>query len=359
MTALSDISPDDLKVFIEEAESMLDMLDENIIRLEREADDVELLQEIFRAAHTLKGSSGMLGFEAMASLTHAMEDLLDRVRKGEQAVTPELIDVLLLSLDGLKALKDEMVNEVAESSVEIEPIIAALRAEIDAAGNVAQVDTGPSLQQRLTEAGLDARLEELTAGDKVLLYVRAEIDPESEWAAVRAFQVLQDLGDRGEIIASQPSEDEIAEEQVGHTIEVVLSTNAAPETLAAAVQTVADVVDATVEPWQQREAGAGPPLEAGDRRAIDLGAEARGKSPRDQLEIASAKIETLQTVRIDVERLDALMNMVGELAIDRTRIAQISRVLQSQYNQYDYRQRPRSSACPCRPARPRSSPRAR
>ena len=131
MTAVSDISPDDLKVFLEEAESLLELLDESIIRLEREADDVELLQEIFRAAHTLKDSSGMLGFDAMAGLTHAMEDLLDRVRKGEQAVTPELIDVLLLSLDGLKALKEELVDEPDASSVDVEPIIAALRAELD------------------------------------------------------------------------------------------------------------------------------------------------------------------------------------------------------------------------------------
>ena len=77
------------------------------------------------------------------------------------------------------------------------------------------------------------------------------------------------------------------------------------------------------------------PVGAGERRAIDLGPEARGKSPRDQLDIASQKIETLQSGRTDVDRIDALMNMVGELAIDRTRIAQISRVLQSQYKEDD------------------------
>ena len=293
MTAVSDISPDDLKVFLEEAESLFEMLDENIIRLEREADDVELLQEIFRAAHTLKGSSGMLGFDAMAGLTHAMEDLLDRVRKGEQPVTPELIDVLLLSLDGLKALTGELVDESDESSVDIEPIVAALRAELASGSQDAQPDSGPSLQERVRAAGLESRLAELTAGDQVLLHVRAQIDPESEWAAVRAFQVLQDLEERGEIVASTPTEDEIAEEQVGHTIELVLATDAAPETIAAAVQTVSDIVDVAVEPWEQRADDVGAPPQDGDRRAIDHGPEARGKSPRDQLEVASQKIETL------------------------------------------------------------------
>ena len=184
-------------------------------------------------------------------------------------------------------------------------------------------------------AELESRLEELTAGDQALLYVRAQIDPETEWAAVRAFQVLQDLGERGEIVASAPSEEEVAEEQAGHAIELLIATNAEPETIAAAVQMVSDIVDVVIEPWEQREADAGAPEGAAERRAIDFGPEARGKSARDQLDIASQKIETLQSVRIDIDRLDALMNMVGELAIGRTRIAQISRVLQSQYKEDD------------------------
>ena len=87
MAFASDVTPDDLKVFMQEAESLLELLDEDIIRLEQESENSELLQEIFRAAHTLKGSSGMLGFQSMAGLTHAMEDLLDRVRKGTLPVT--------------------------------------------------------------------------------------------------------------------------------------------------------------------------------------------------------------------------------------------------------------------------------
>lgn len=104
MAFANDVTPDDLKVFLQEAESLLELLDEDIIRLEQESDNSELLQEIFRAAHTLKGSSGMLGFQSMAGLTDAMEDLLDRVRKGTLSVTPEIVDALLASLDGLKVL---------------------------------------------------------------------------------------------------------------------------------------------------------------------------------------------------------------------------------------------------------------
>ena len=335
MAAIDEFSADDLKVFLQEAESFLDMLDESIIRLEDESDNVELLQEIFRAAHTLKGSSGMLGLDAMAGLTHAMEDLLDRVRKGEQAVTPELVDVLLLSLDGLKALKQELVDGTETSSVAVEPIVEALRVAAADGEGPATASAAPSLRSRATEPEIAGRVQVVLEQGRVPLHIRAEIEPESEWAPVRCFQVLNELGEHGEVLASVPSEEEIEQERAGHVIEVLLDSDAEHATIEAAVRAVSEIVAVAIVPWDAREDEAGPPQDQPERRTIDLGPEARGKDPREQLELASQKIATLQTVRIDVDRLDALMNMVGELAIDRTRIAQISRVLQSEYREDD------------------------
>ena len=88
MELAPDITAEDLQVFLQEAEEHLQLLDEDIVRLEREGDNQELLQEIFRSAHTLKGSSAMLGHQRMTALAHVMETLLDLVRKGAVAVTP-------------------------------------------------------------------------------------------------------------------------------------------------------------------------------------------------------------------------------------------------------------------------------
>ena len=96
-----DISPDDLKVFLQEAETLIESLDEQIVRLEQDGVSDDLIGEIFRVAHTLKGSSGMLGLEDMARLTHAMEDLFDRVRKGTMGINQDVVDVLLQCLDGI------------------------------------------------------------------------------------------------------------------------------------------------------------------------------------------------------------------------------------------------------------------
>ena len=333
MAAIDDISADDLKVFLQEAESLLDMLDQDIIRPEHEAEDEELLQEIFRAAHTLKGSSGMLGLDQMAGLTHAMEDLLDRVRKGEQAVTAKLVDALLMSLDGLKALKQELVDGSESSQVAVEPIIEALREAATDDGPGDAGDPTPRFAARAAEPEIAARIDAALEQGEILLYVRAELEPESEWAPVRCFQVLQELADRGEVLASVPSEQEIEEEQAGHVLEAVIVSGAEAATIEAAVQGVSEIAGAQVAPWDPSALDEGAPASGDEQRTIDLGHAARGKDPRAQLEIASQKIETLQTVRIDVERLDALMNMVGELAIDRTRIAQISKALQSEYKE--------------------------
>ncbi len=121
------IDQEELNVFLQEADEQLQLLDEDIIRLEKEADNVDLLQEIFRAAHTLKGSSGMLGFRDMAELTHHMEDVLDRLRKGQLPVTSELVDALLGSLDGLKELMLHL-NSGDEGEVDVSDAVAALRA---------------------------------------------------------------------------------------------------------------------------------------------------------------------------------------------------------------------------------------
>lgn len=126
----TSMDAEELKVFLQEAEEQLQVLDEDIIRLEKEADNTELVQAIFRAAHTLKGSSGMLGFQKMAEMTHAMEDALDRLRSGTLTVSAELVDELLQSVDALKILK-ENVTAGDEGDLDIAPLVASLRASAD------------------------------------------------------------------------------------------------------------------------------------------------------------------------------------------------------------------------------------
>ena len=105
-----DVTADDIRVFLQEADEHLRLLDEDIVRLEKEQDNPDLLKEIFRAAHTLKGSSAMLGHREMADVGHAMENVLDRVRRGALAVEAPVVDALLGSLDVMTVLKNDLAS---------------------------------------------------------------------------------------------------------------------------------------------------------------------------------------------------------------------------------------------------------
>src|SRR5438132_12213810 len=154
-----DLSPDDQALFLAEVDELLQRVEESLVDLERAPDDQPLLDEIFRAAHTIKGSSATIGHARMASLTHAMETRLDDVRKRTASVTPELIEALLRALDVLKLLRDEAETRAA-----------AHRGVDDAAIAV--------------EARVALRSLAVGAGDETLrLTVTLEDGP---WAAVRA-----------------------------------------------------------------------------------------------------------------------------------------------------------------------------
>src|SRR6202171_2558054 len=105
-----DLSPDDQALFLSEVDELLQRFEESLVDLERVPGDEARLNEIFRAAHTIKGSSATIGHIRMAALTHAMETRLDDVRKGIASVTPQLIEALLKATDVLKLLRDEIIT---------------------------------------------------------------------------------------------------------------------------------------------------------------------------------------------------------------------------------------------------------
>ena len=118
MNLAANSTQEDLAIFLQETDEMLQLLDEDIVRLERESGNTELLNEIFRAAHTIKGSSAMFGHHRMSKLAHSMESVLDGLRKETLEVTPQLVDALLKCLDVLKILKEELLTS-QESEVDI------------------------------------------------------------------------------------------------------------------------------------------------------------------------------------------------------------------------------------------------
>lgn len=326
MELAPDITADDLKVFLEETEEQLQLLDEDIIRLEKEADNETLLQEIFRAAHTLKGSSAMVGHNLMSELAHAMESVLDKVRKGVLGPNSNVIDALLHSLDGLRALKEELTSS-KESNADIASMVGELKSVMEedplASGSV-EAKSGRGLSPNEDER---ERLQETLASGQRGYRIDVELDKSCSWSSVRCFQVVTELSQVGEVIFSSPSLKEIEEEKAGFGLELVITSFHDEEQLRKVIETVSDVESSTITAYGieqaiQAEVVSGKSSVTGDDSQ---------KSKAQGVQSQDVHAPTSQTVRIDVELLDNMMNMIGELVIASSRIMQIGKTLESIY----------------------------
>jgi len=334
-------SEEDLRVFLEEADEQLQMMDEDLISLEKDPNNTELLQEVFRAAHTLKGSSATIGHTKMARLTHAMETVLDHLRKGDLSVGKPVIDALLQGLDCLRVLKSEVETQ-EESGIDLTSVLKELE------------DVGQVLAGDASAGGVgDKPIRSLLLLDHERQYLESEtvkgrsvyeltvlLEENNPLAQARAFQVLWELASVGKVVKSIPTLAEIeAGEKVGDQIRALLATDADAEQVRTRLAFISDIQAIDLQDWnaqhkvdERRQNQSAAAFKGDDRRLMDLGPAARGKPPDEMLRIAAQKLNQMsRTVRIDVERLDALMNLVGELVIDRTRLLQIGSELEHRY----------------------------
>ncbi len=321
-----DLDDDDLKLFCEEADEQIELLDTSLVQLEGEPDP-DLVQQIFRAAHTLKGSSATIGHKKMASLTHAMETVLDAVRQGRRRPTSEVVDALLAGLDALRVLADEVVTRV-DSGIETARLEADLHAvleEHDAPESEEPLEAAGDAH-RLDPAQIEAALAGMDNGTS-LYFVEVAISPDCQLPSIRSFQALQEIDALGQVLATWP-ERELVEAGAGEfSLACFLLSSQSDEQLQAAIQAVTDVhrVQArsiAPEDIDKPLAAISPPAVSSNgspgRPQLTL---VEDGAPADAARGTSRK--ATQSVRIDVERLDGLMNLVGELVIDRTRLQQI------------------------------------
>lgn len=265
-----------LPVFLSEADEHLQALEEGVLQLERQGPNPELVAGLFRSAHTLKGSAGTLGFQRMAELAHALEEVLEALRAGRGG--DGLADLLLECVDTLRALRQE-VSDGGERT-DVQALVERLRA--------------------WKEGG---------AEDGLPVDVRVRLREDCPMRAARALALLRVLREHAEVEQVAPPEEAIAQGQL--ELEFTARVRARePEALQELL------AGPEVESVRVMPAG-----EARDERWLDLGPQARGKLPDDP---ELTRRASLRTVRVDVERLDRLMNLVGELVVDRIRFQQIA-----------------------------------
>jgi two-component system chemotaxis sensor kinase CheA len=217
-----------LEVFLEETEEQLQSLEERLVYLEKHPGDRGCLEEIFRLAHTLKGNAATVGFEGMTELAHRMEDLLDCLRRGRAAVTPQVTDALLAALDALKGLAQEAAGK---------------------GGCTADLKSLTSRLESLASEPQAAEPKRKTEGQAVR--VRVSLAEDCSMRAARAYVVLRCLEEFGTLVEASPTLSEVENLGFeGNTIEARLVVSHSSEVLAEALWATPEVKEVQVVPLE-------------------------------------------------------------------------------------------------------------
>ena len=307
-----------LGVFLEEAREQLEQLEQDFLNLERETTP-DLLQRIFRAAHTLKGSSRAMGFVSMGELTHAMEDVLDGLRQNNITISPSLIDALFQALDSLKQQKEEIAetgNSERDTSKETEALRNALQGESPAQDSTLSLPVPPPTEWTLTLEQTGSAEEAQRAGLSVWR-LRLTLATDCLMKSIRVLMVLHALEALGSVLALNPDEDAIEQETFDLEVEILFATEQTQTQIQSAVLQVSEIARVTIEAWQSSHQSEEPlPITPPLPEPEANKSEAKASENRPTNKQA-------QTIRVDVARLDNLLNLVGELVIDRTRLTQL------------------------------------
>ena len=321
--------------FVAETRELLEQLDEDLVQLEVEKENPELIQEIFRILHTVKGTSGFLNFDRMRLLAHRLEDLLGQLRDGRRKVDEEVMDVLLAGSDRLKELLEKIKEEKADEGIDVEDLVTSVQNMLEmpeeaAPSEVAVKDTGPvEVDPELFKDFLVESQELLEGLEEHLVELEAKPDdPELLNGIFRAFHTIK--GTSGFLGFSRTSE-------LAHRAEEVLDRLRKGQMpvnrdVMDALLAVLDIMKGLLEDIKEsraEKADIGPAiamLEAllkGEATPVEV----PGKAPKtvQQVEaVARAMGGAAGTIRVDVRRLDQLMNLVGELVLSRNRLLQLN-----------------------------------
>lgn len=319
-----------LEMFIEESKEHLQSCSEQLLVLEKNPKDLAIVGEIFRSAHTLKGMSATMGFEDLANLTHKMENVLDAIRNEKIEVTPEILDVVFESVDHL----EEMVMDIAaggDGKRDVESTVALLK-QIESGEEAVTMPKAPATPTERVEATAlayddyeKAVIVQSFEQDYKAYEISITLRDDCLLKAARVIMVFQVLEKEGEVVKTSPSIEELEEEKFDSTFHIAFLTQTAREDLQTKIMNVSEVgaVEITVltaDSFKEPEPEPKPVVEAST--VVPPPAkkeETPAKKPQKTTAVVGNK-----TIRVNIERLDILMNLFEELVIDRGRLQSIS-----------------------------------
>lgn len=329
-----------LEIFIDETKEHLQSLNEQLLIIEKEPENTDTINEIFRAAHSLKGMAGTMGYKRMQKLTHQMENVFSEIRNGKMKVNANLVDVLFQCLDALEEYLDNIQEAADEGTNDNEPILKELEAILNGKAESPQQPEAPKEEEKPKEdadGGINdyknmvyAEFERHAiqeAFDKKLkvFAVTIQVDESCLLKAARAFLVFKSLEGIGEVIKSHPSVQDIEDEKFDQVFSVCLVTDSDYDKVIGVIKNVSEIKDAAGQEItklddiisDKKDTPEETGQAAGAAKADGKNVPAKAKD--DKKPAAKAKGESKsvvnRSVRVDIEKLDILMNLVSELII--------------------------------------------
>lgn len=344
-----------LEIFIDESSEHLQSISDGVMVLEKEPDNQDTINEIFRAAHSLKGMAGTMGYKRMQNLTHDMENVFSEVRNGNISVTSDMCDVLFQCMDALESYVDNIRNNQDEGTEDNEDIIKALNAFIEGIGGdgkkeakkeetkAEEAKEEPKQEEAKTAKSDNNQLEGLTLADfersavnealekNISVFnIKVEVEESCVLKAARAFLVFKNLEGHCEVIKSEPTTQDIEDERFEFEFRLLITTEEEIDSIVSIIKSVSEIKDAT-------------PIQVTDK--LDDEEEKPEEKPKEEKKPATKETKPApkeekkpaakepakgggkavsHTVRVDIEKLDVLMNLVSELIIAKNGLVSAS-----------------------------------
>lgn len=315
-----------LQDFLVEAFELIEQLDQDLVELENRPNDLELLNRIFRVAHTVKGSSSFLNFDVLTELTHHMEDVLNKARKDELKMTPEVMDVVLPSIDMMKGILKQIKNTgTDQDGIKIHDIVQKLdlisKGEDLSAGN----KTAPSTKnsQKTPDAKSSGSEKTPVGGEKKESkeYVNDLADePERDYSSMSESEVEAEIE---RLIQKKAQADRNRRQQKAQVSEYGIEKGQSADDVD--INVSADEKDSDI-PVQHTKPAIQKAVATTEEKSKAI---EKSDKAGDDPQKAGSNVE--QTIRVDVKRLDHLMNLIGELVLGKNRLMKINDDVEERY----------------------------
>lgn len=337
-----------LEIFIDETNEHIQSLSDNIMALESEPDNKDVVNEIFRAAHSLKGMAGTMGFKRMQRMTHDMENVFQEVRNDTIEVNSEMIDLLFECLDAIEGYLEIIKETSDEGTNDNEAIIQQLNSFLDGTSSApapapaaeapageSQAGSETSVSKKFLEETLDEdekrKLKAAAESGKNVYGMTAYVQKDCLLKAARAFLVFKAVEEFAEILVYKPSQQNIEDEKFENDFSIFFCSGEALDKIVDAAKGVSEIEDVVAERIPVEEMDHEPAAEpepapslpapaAGTQAAAPKQSAANAAAPKKQ----AGKPVTSRTVRVDIEKLDELMNQVSELIIAKNSLVSLS-----------------------------------